>query len=90
MARYGRSNHWRWQPRDSRGRFGSTGGWGGSSGPDPFDEWWNRQDLTTKVLLTIALIAFVVILYVTGYMLVFILYAWILIFIIRAIIALIS
>ena len=38
----------------------------------------------------IALIAFVVILYVTGYMLVFILYAWILVFILRVIIALIS
>lgn len=79
-----------WQPRDSRGRFGSTGGWGRSGGPDPLDEWWDRQDLTTKILVMIALIAFVVILYVTGYMLVFILYAWILVFILRVIIALIS
>ena len=34
MARYGRrSNHWMWQPRDSRGRFSSSGG-GGTSGYD--------------------------------------------------------
>ena len=50
MARYGRSNHWMWQPRDSRGRF--SFGSGGSSGGDP--EWFQRLVWWKKLLVIVA------------------------------------
>ena len=70
MARYGRrSNHWLWQPRDSRGRFGSGGG---GSEPDPLSEWLFRQKWWVIVLFIIALFAFMLWIYYSGYALVFI------------------
>ena len=58
-----------WQPRDSRGRFGSGGG---GSEPDPLSEWLFRQKWWVIVLFIIALIAFMLWLYYSGYILVFI------------------
>ena len=53
MARYGRrSNHWIWQPRDSRGRFSYDFGSGGSSGGDP--EWFQRMPWWKKLLVVFA------------------------------------
>ena len=55
MARYGlRSNHWMWQPRDSRGRFSSSGG---SSGGDP--EWFQRMPWWKKLLVVFATMAII-------------------------------
>lgn len=69
MARYGRrSNHWMWQPRSANGRFASSGG----SEPDPLSEWLFRQKWWVIVLFMIALLAFMLWLYYSGYILVFI------------------
>ena len=57
MARYGRSNHWMWQPRDSRGRFSYGFGSGGSSGGDP--EWFQRMPWCKKLLVVFATMAIV-------------------------------
>lgn len=68
MARYGRrSNHWRWQPRDSRGRFGfGSGGGGGSNEPDPMNEWFLKAPLWKKILALLAMTVVLVIIYETG------------------------
>ena len=66
MARYGRrSNHWMWQPRDSRGRFGYGGG-GGSSEPDPLNEWFLKAPWWKKILALLAMTVVLVIIYETG------------------------
>lgn len=83
MARYGRrSNHWMWQPRDSRGRFGSSGG---GSEPDPLNEWFLRAPWWQKILALVAIGAFGLWLYASGYILVFIIGAWVLVWIMRLI-----
>ncbi len=68
MARYGRrSNHWMWQPRDSRGRFGfGSGGGGGSSKPDPMNEWFLKAPWWKKILALLAMTVVLVIIYETG------------------------
>ena len=71
-----------WQPRDSRGRFGSGGG---GSEPDPLSEWLFRQKWWVIVLFMIALLAFMLWLYYSGYILVFIIGAWVLVWIMRLI-----
>ena len=66
MARYRRrSNHWMWQPRDSRGRFGYGGG-GGSSKPDPMNEWFLKAPWWKKILALLAMTVVLVIIYETG------------------------
>ena len=66
MARYRRrSNHWMWQPRDSRGRFGYGGG-GGSSEPDPMNEWFLKAPWWKKILALLAVTVVLVIIYETG------------------------
>ena len=67
MARYRRrSNHWMWQPRDSRGRFGYGGGGGGSNKPDPMNEWFLKAPWWKKILALVAMTAVLVIIYETG------------------------
>jgi len=68
MARYGRrSNHWMWQPRDSRGRFGfGSGGGGGSNEPDPMNEWFLKAPWWKKILALLAMTVVLVIIYETG------------------------
>ena len=66
MARYGRrSNHWMWQPRDSRGRFGYGSG-GGSNKPDPMNEWFLKAPWWKKILALLAMTVVLVIIYETG------------------------
>ena len=65
MGRYRRrSNHWMWQPRDSRGRFSSGGG--GSSEPDPLSEWFMKAPWWKKILALLAMTVVLVIIYKTG------------------------
>ena len=68
MARYRRrSNHWMWQPRDSRGRFGfGSGGGGGSNEPDPMNEWFLKAPWWKKILALLAMTVVLVIIYETG------------------------
>ena len=67
MARYRRrSNHWMWQPRDSRGRFGHGGGGIGSNEPDPMNEWFMKAPWWKKILALLAMTVVLVIIYETG------------------------
>lgn len=67
MGRYrSRSNHWMWQPRDSRGRFGYGGGGGGSNKPDPMSEWFMKAPWWKKILALLAVTVVLVIIYETG------------------------
>ena len=67
MARYGRrSNHWMWQPRDSRGRFGFGSGGGGSNKPDPMNEWFLKAPWWKKILALLAMTVVLVIIYESG------------------------
>lgn len=54
-----------WQPRDSRGRFGYGGG-GGSSEPDPLNEWFLKAPWWKKILALLAMTVVLVIIYETG------------------------
>ena len=83
MARYGRrSNHWMWQPRSANGRFASSGG---GSEPDPLSEWFLKAPWWQKILSLVAFGAFCLWLWYSGYILVFLLGAWALIFVMRLI-----
>ena len=84
MARYGRSNHWRWQPRDSHGRFGSTGG---GRDEDPLNEWFLRIVWWKKLLFLLAVGVFVWWLVANGYVLVFIICGYALAWVMGAIAA---
>lgn len=87
MARYRRrSNHWMWQPRDSRGRFGFGSGGGGSE-PDPMNEWFLRAAWWKKLLFLAVATAFGLWLFYSGYILVFLICGWVLIWIMRLITA---
>ena len=56
MARYGRrSNHWRWQPRDSRGRFSSGGGGGGDCDAFAMKGFWKLPNWG-KLVYVVAMI----------------------------------
>ena len=67
MARYRRrSNHWMWQPRDSRGRFGYGGGGGGSNEHDPMNEWFLKAPWWKKIVALLAMTVVLVIIYETG------------------------
>ena len=68
MARYRRrSNHWMWQPRDSRGRFGfGSGGGIGSNKPDPMNEWFLKAPWWKKILALVAMAAVLVVIFETG------------------------
>ena len=83
MARYGRrSNHWMWQPRSANGRFASSGG---GQEPDPLNEWFLRAPWWQKILALVVIGAFGLWLYASGYILVFIIGAWVLVWIMRLI-----
>lgn len=78
MARYGRwSMHWMWQPRSANGRFASSSG--GDDEPDPINEWFLRAPWWQKILALVAFVGFAVFLYYSGYILVFIIGAWVLV-----------
>lgn len=67
MGRYRcRSNHWMWQPRDSRGRFGFGGGGIGSNKPDPMNEWFLKAPWWKNILALVAMAVVLVIIIETG------------------------
>lgn len=83
MGRYRRrSNHWMTQPRDMNGRFASSGG---GQEPDPLNEWFLAAPWWQKLLALTALTAFTLLLFYTGYILVFIILAWVLVWILKLI-----
>ncbi len=83
MARFGRrSNHWMTQPRGLDGRFASSGG---GQEPDPLNEWFLKAPWWKKLLALTAFVAFALWLYYSGYILVFIILAWVLVWIMKLI-----
>ena len=77
-----------WQPRSANGRFASSGG--GGSEPDPLNEWFLRAPWWQKILAMMALVAFGLWLYYSGYIIVFIMGAFALAWIMRLIRALLE
>jgi len=61
------------QPRSMNGRFASSGG---DQEPDPLNEWLSRQKWWVVALAVAALVAFMLLLYYSGYILVFIIGAF--------------
>lgn len=82
--RYGRSMHWLSQPRGLDGRFQSSGS---SNKPDPLNEWMNRQKWWVQLLVFIGFCTFLILLWYSGYMLVFLILGWVLIWVMRLITA---
>ena len=70
-----------WQPRGLDGRFTK----GGGSEPDPLNERFLKAPWWQKILSLVAMGAFSMWLYCSGYILVFILGVWVLVWIIRLI-----
>lgn len=75
-----------WQPRGLNGRFTK----GGGSEPDPLNEWFLKAPWWQKILSMVAFGAFCLWLCYSGYILVFLLGVWALVFVIRLIIALLE
>ena len=81
--RYGRSMHWLSQPRGLDGRFQSSGG---SNEPDPLNEWFLKAPWWQKILALLGFGVFAAWLVESGYVLVFIIVAWVLIWIMKLIV----
>jgi hypothetical protein len=76
--------HWLSQPRGLDGRFQSSGG---SNKPDPLNDWFLKAPWWQKILALTAMVAFMLLLYYSGYILVFIIVCWVLIWVMRLITA---
>lgn len=68
-----------WQPRDSRGRFGFSGGGGGSTKPDPANEWFLKAPWWKKLLALLAMAVVLVVIYETGLLIPLAIIGWIMI-----------
>lgn len=79
--------HWLSQPRDLNGRFTSSGG---GNEPDPLNEWFLKAPWWQKILALAAMVAFMLLLFYSGYILVFIIVCWVLIWVMRLIRALLE
>jgi len=73
------------QPRGLDGRFQSSGS--GSNKPDPLNEWFLKAPWWQKILALAAMVAFMLLLFYSGYALVFIILGWVLIWVMRLITA---
>lgn len=76
--------HWLSQPRDLNGRFTSSGG---GNEPDPLNEWFLRAAWWKKLLFLAGVVAFGLWLFYSGYILVFLICGWVLIWVMRLITA---
>ena len=76
--------HWLSQPRGLDGRFQSSGG---SNEPDPLNEWFLKAPWWQKLLFLAGVVAFGLWLFCSGYILVFLICGWVLIWVMRLITA---
>lgn len=76
--------HWMSQPRDLNGRFTSSGG---GNEPDPLNEWFLKAPWCQKILALLGFGVFAAWLVESGYILVFLILGWVLIWIMRLITA---
>jgi len=72
------------QPRDLNGRFTSSGG---GNEPDPLNEWFLKAPWWQKILALLGFGAFAAWLVYSGYILVFFILGWVLIWVMRLITA---
>ena len=77
MARFRRrNNHWLFQPRSTNGRFASSGN--GGNEPNPLNDWFVKAPWWQKLAALALFGVFIAWLCVKGYIIVFIILAWIL------------
>ena len=67
------------------GRFASSGG--GGKEPNPLNEWFLKAPWWKKLLALVAFALFFLWLYANGYVLVFIILAWVLVWVMKLIVA---
>lgn len=80
MRRRRNSLHWMWQPRDSRGRFGFSGGGGiGSNDDDWFNEWFAKAPWWQKILAVLGMLLLLWVIWETGLIIPLAILGWIMI-----------
>ena len=79
------NSRWMSQPRGLDGRFQSSGS--GSNKPDPLNEWFLKAPWWQKILVLLGFGVFAAWLVESGYVLVFLILGWVLIWVMRLITA---